>query len=144
MAYDLKEVIGFISSQDDRCAEVCVDAAMAKFPFIVDYDLVEEDDWTQDCKYQLCNETYKLSLDDGTSRYIDIGMSRSGSPFTDWYYSVDSVTEVERFEGNTKITVTVSGENQEAVAEYFLSAIQEVDSANTNVSINTQKEEGWK
>lgn len=52
---------------------------------------IEEDDWTQDHKYQHSYEIVK----DGEDNYFRIDNSRSGSPFTDWDYGEPSVVRVE-------------------------------------------------
>lgn len=45
--------------------------------------LVEEGDWVQDGKYQEQTNIVKDSL---TGKFYRYSISRSGSPFTDWYY----------------------------------------------------------
>lgn len=45
--------------------------------------MIEEGDWIQDGKYQLQTSVVQ---DSRTGKYYSFDVSRSGSPFTDWYY----------------------------------------------------------
>lgn len=54
------------------------------------YEIIEEDDWTQDGKYQFANTV--VQTPDG--KYWSIRQSRSGSYHTDWYYNDPDVIEV--------------------------------------------------
>ena len=65
-----------------------------------DWEVVEEGEWTQDYKYQHKKSVVKHVP---TGKYYSYGISRSGSPFTDWYYSYEDgdfpdLTEVEKKE----------------------------------------------
>ena len=65
-----------------------------------DWEVVEEGEWTQDHKYQHKESVVKHVP---TGKYYSYGISRSGSPFTDWYYSYEDgdfpdLTEVEKKE----------------------------------------------
>ena len=65
-----------------------------------DWDVVEEGKWTQDYKYQHKESVVKHVP---TGKYYQYEISRSGSPFTDWYYSYEDgdfpdLTEVEKKE----------------------------------------------
>ena len=65
-----------------------------------DWEVVEEGDWTQDYKYQHKESVVKHVP---TGKFYSYGISRSGSPFTDWYYSYDDgdfpeLLEVEKKE----------------------------------------------
>lgn len=51
-----------------------------------DWSVVEEGDWTQDYKYQHQTNIVKHLPTGDHYRYE---ISRSGSPFTDWYYSYE-------------------------------------------------------
>jgi hypothetical protein len=48
-----------------------------------DFELIHKDRWEQDGKSQYQQVIYKAK-DDG--KYYSLWVSRSGSPFTDWYY----------------------------------------------------------
>ena len=65
-----------------------------------DWEVVEEGEWTQDYKYQHKESVVKHV---STGKYYQYEISRSGSPFTDWYYSYEDgdfpdLTEVEKKE----------------------------------------------
>jgi len=54
--------------------------------------LQEEGDWDVDNKYQHMTNVY---FQESTGKYFELTVSRSGSPFTDWYYSFeDSSSEL--------------------------------------------------
>lgn len=58
----------------------------------LDLVLHEEGDWDVDCKYQFMTNIY---FQESTGKYFSMEISRSGSPFTDWYYSwEDSPSEL--------------------------------------------------
>lgn len=69
----------------------------------VGFEVIEAGEWTQDCKYQLKDWIFRYE-----GRFYQLTDSRSGSPFTDWYYDSDDwaaeieVPEVEEVE--VKIT----------------------------------------
>jgi hypothetical protein len=56
-----------------------------------DFECVEGDDWTQDHKYQVRSLVYKHKE---SERFFMVHESRSGSPFSDWYYDDPQVVEV--------------------------------------------------
>ena len=65
-----------------------------------DWELVEEGEWTQDHKYQHKDSVVKHKP---TGKFYHYEISRSGSPFTDWYYSYEDgdypdLVEVEKKE----------------------------------------------
>ena len=65
-----------------------------------DWEVVEEGEWTQDHKRQHKESIVKYVP---TGKYYQYEISRSGSPFTDWYYSYEGgdfpdLTEVEKKE----------------------------------------------
>ena len=65
-----------------------------------DWEVVEEGEWTQDYKYQHKESVVKHVP---TGKYYHYEISRSGSPFTDWYYSHEDgdfpdLVEVEKKE----------------------------------------------
>lgn len=51
------------------------------------WEEAEEGDWTQDHKYQMCENVIR-HIESG--RCFQISASRSGSYHSDWYYSYDS------------------------------------------------------
>ena len=58
-----------------------------------DLKLVEEGDWIAEYKYECCDVIFKDLKTEKTFLYP---ASRSGSPFTDWYYSwEDEPEEIE-------------------------------------------------
>lgn len=65
----------------------------------LDLVLQEEGDWDVDNKYQHMTNIY---FQEGTGKYFAMTVSRSGSPFTDWYYSFEDngseLTEVKLVE----------------------------------------------
>lgn len=74
----------------------------------LDLVLHEEGDWDVDSKYQFITNIY---FQESTSKYFSVTISRSGSSFTDWYYSFedsgDDLVEVKLVE---KVTVVKSWE----------------------------------
>jgi hypothetical protein len=52
----------------------------------LDLVLHEEGDWDVDTKYQHMTNIY---FQESTGKYFELTVSRSGSPFTDWYYSFE-------------------------------------------------------
>lgn len=66
-------------------------------------DLYEEGDWDVDNKWQHITNIY--SSQDG--KFYSLTISRSGSPFTDWYYSYEDegaeLVEVKEFEEVTVV-----------------------------------------
>lgn len=79
-----------------------------------DYVEVEESDWTQDHKYQYCEIVVEIE-----DRFFEFSVGRSGSPFTDWTYTLDGVCEVKKaivttFERKEKFV----GVNQEDASLY--------------------------
>lgn len=66
-----------------------------------DFELVEEDEWTQDYKYQYQSTIIKHVP---TSTFWQINNSRSGSYHTDWYYGTPEFYQVTP---HTKVITTV-------------------------------------
>ena len=65
-----------------------------------DWELVEDGEWSQDHKYQHKESVVKHVP---TGKFYHYEISRSGSPFTDWYYSYEDgdypdLVEVEKKE----------------------------------------------
>lgn len=72
------------------------------------WELISEGDWIQDYKYQFITNIY-LNKTDGKFYQMDI--SRSGSHFTDWYYSFeDDGAELVEVEKKVKKVVVESWE----------------------------------
>lgn len=74
----------------------------------LDLVLHEEGDWDVDTKYQFITNIY---FQESTGKYFSVTICRSGSPFTDWYYSFEDsggkLVEVKLVE---KVTVVKSWE----------------------------------
>lgn len=145
---DLTEVLKFIEKQDDCCADSCIEEAIEEFDFLENYREIEESEWTQDYKYQSNEVVFELTLTNGEKRYVEMHMSRSGSPFTDWYYSVDGVNEVDKFKGNSQVSVIISGEEHEYVARLIERAVSELsedleESNNVTITTNITENKGW-
>lgn len=66
--------------------------------------LVEQSDWIQNGKYQ--EQTY-IVQDIRTNLYYRYSISRSGSPFSDWYYPYQDESE-HYLEEVTKQTRTIT------------------------------------
>jgi hypothetical protein len=75
----------------------------------LDLVLHEEGDWDVDYKWQHMTNIY---FQEGTGKYFEMTVSRSGSPFSDWYYSYEddgaNLNEVKLVE---KVTVVKSWES---------------------------------
>ena len=68
-----------------------------------EYVYVEDSGWEQDGKYQFCQYIFSFE-----GKYYEVYISRSGSPFTDWYYSWDDSDEFEAHEvKRVNVTTTV-------------------------------------
>lgn len=68
-----------------------------------DFTCVEDDDWTQDGKYQYHYAVYK----DAEGNHFSIQNTRSGSYHTDWHYQepfISAVKKVEKVVTKTEIT----------------------------------------
>ena len=67
------------------------------------WEIVEEGDWTQDYKYQIQENVVKHIP---TGKFYQYEISRSGSPFTDWYYSYeDELPELYEVEKKSRTIV---------------------------------------
>lgn len=70
------------------------------------WEEAEEGEWTQDCKYQQCENVIRHTE---SGRCFEISASRSGSYHTDWYYSFDGdPVEVKQEERVVKSLVWVA------------------------------------
>lgn len=67
------------------------------------WEVAEDDDWTQDHKYQHCTRVIKHTV---SGRCFSVSASRSGSYHTDWYYSYDDMTEVKAVSREVTQTIT--------------------------------------
>lgn len=67
------------------------------------WEEVEEDDWTQDGKYQHGSRVIKHTE---SGRCFSLNASRSGSYHSDWYYSWDDMTEVKAVTREVTKTIT--------------------------------------
>lgn len=59
------------------------------------WEVVDEGEWVQDYKYQTKESIVKHIP---TGKYYQYELSRSGSPFTDWYYSYEDGVFPELYE----------------------------------------------
>lgn len=70
----------------------------------LDLVLHEEGDWDVDYKWQHITNIY---FQESTGKYFEMTVSRSGSPYTDWYYSYEDdgseLTEVKLVEKTTVV-----------------------------------------
>ena len=74
------------------------------------YELIEEGDWEVDSKWQHVTQIVK---EVATDKYYEYSVSRSGSPYSDYYYSFeDEGTELHEVE---KVTKTIVRESWERV-----------------------------
>lgn len=64
-----------------------------------EFSIVEDGEWEQDYKYQ--NQTIIVKYGE---TYWEIDRTRSGSPFTDWYYGESSFRQVEPHEETIVVT----------------------------------------
>lgn len=70
--------------------------------------LQEEGDWSVDNKYQHMTNIY---FQESTGKYFELNVSRSGSPFTDWYYSFeDSPSDLNEVKLVERVVKTKSWE----------------------------------
>ena len=62
-----------------------------------DFEEVESSDWEVDCKWQYCEVIVKQI---STGKFYSYPLSRSGSPYSDYYYSYEdagvTLTEVQK------------------------------------------------
>lgn len=74
------------------------------------FETVDEGDWEVDYKYQHCTQIVK---EVATGKHFEYSVSRSGSPYSDYYYSFED-SGAELFEVE-KVTKTVVRESWERV-----------------------------
>ena len=62
-----------------------------------DFEEVESSDWEVDCKWQHCEVIVKQF---STGKFFSYTLSRSGSPYSDYYYSYEdggvTLTEIQK------------------------------------------------
>ena len=76
---------------------------------LMDFELHEEGDWDVDHKYQ---HITNVVLQQSTGKFFEHNVSRSGSPFTDWYYDFeDQGTKLHEVKKVTKTIVVETWEN---------------------------------
>ena len=83
---------------------------LAREEALDDFEQVESSDWEVDYKWQHCEVIVKQL---STGKFFSYPLSRSGSPYSDYYYSWEDggveLTEVQ------KVTKTIVTEEWEAV-----------------------------
>lgn len=80
----------------EQVTKELVDAYVKAGKYVEDVEGVEvvtEGDWVQDGKYQFSDTIVRYK-----GQLFEINKSRSGSPFTDWWYSPTGITPVEEKE----------------------------------------------
>lgn len=130
----LEKLEELVRKSDDESVELMLDRAG------IEYTEIEEGEWTQDHKYQ-----YNYFIAKIGEQYFTFNQSRSGSYHTDWYYSIDSVSEMNKFEGNTVLTFTVKNTEDSAQLIDDLQRFAGEYSENLDVefSVNTTTQKGW-
>lgn len=53
----------------------------------IDFEVFDEGDWEDDGKYQFLNEVYKITPEGGEPYLLSVGVSRSGSYYSEYYYN---------------------------------------------------------
>lgn len=88
-----KEIIEKIKKDSEMRDRLCG----ADYDFDDDeiFELVDDDDWSQEHKNQYRCSVYKHIESD---TYFQLSESRSGSYHTDWYYDMPEITLVKRVE----------------------------------------------
>jgi len=107
MLEKLKELV---SKSDDESIECLLDDSG------IGYEVVEEGDWIDDGKYQYRNFDVKIA-----DKYYSFSDSRSGSYYSDWYYSIQDVCE---YTPDTRYHVTYTFPSKD-VAKEFVSFMSE-------------------
>lgn len=70
-----------------------------------DWECIEEGDWTQEHKYQSCKMIVKHYA---SGRHFIIWRNRSGSYYSDWYYSDSAIDEVKQVTKTVVVTEWVA------------------------------------
>lgn len=97
----LKELVK--NSEDQDTEDILQDAE-------IDYEVYEKGDWVVDYKYQLRSISVIIE-----GKYYDFNESRSGSPFSSYYYIVSDVAE---FIPDTRYHVTYTFPNKEVAKDF--------------------------
>lgn len=93
-----------MKDSDDKHPESVLDYIADSLGF--DFEEVEGGDWDDEGKYQWATDIYKITTEDG-SFLISATVQRSGSYYTDYYYSIWDVDMVVSEEVTRTITETV-------------------------------------
>lgn len=105
----LEKLQKLVGESDDIDAECILDDRG------INYTIVDAGDWIDDGKYQYRNFDVKIS-----DKFYSFSESRSGSYYTDWYYSIQDVCE---YTPDTRHHVTYTFPNQK-VAQQFVSFVE--------------------
>lgn len=137
----LEELLAHIKGSDDEHPDSILDEVYTRL--VKDYQLTEEIDWEDEDKYQYATFLYKVTLADDSVHYISMDVSRSGSYYSDYYYSLDNVNVVPKFEGSQEIVISIKGINPELVnhIEEALESALGSDCGEVSHKVNTY--EGW-
>jgi hypothetical protein len=108
----LKRLQDAVAKSSDESAECMIDGLE------LEYDEVEDEGWDDDGKYSFNYVIYKIE-----GKYYGFCQTRSGSYFTDYYYSVDEVQELPKKEDETIFTITSNSVDVEDV----ISALNDCD-----------------
>tara|TARA_R100001594_G_scaffold53735_1_gene87282 strand:+ start:18706 stop:19104 length:399 start_codon:yes stop_codon:yes gene_type:complete len=130
----LEKLEELVRKSDDEDVELMLDRAG------IEYTEIEEDYWIQDGKYQYNHFIAKIG-----EQYFTFNQSRSGSPFTDWYYTIDSVNEIDKFEGTRTVTFIIK-DSEDSVQ--FANDIQRFagehsEDLDVDFTINESYDKGW-
>lgn len=77
-----------LTSEEFEEVQEASDSIDEKYPS--NWLLVEKGDWVQDGKYQ---EQTNIVRDNRTGLYYRYSLTRSGSPFSEWYYTHEDESE---------------------------------------------------
>ena len=101
MLYKLKELV---KNSDDTDAECLLDSNK------ISYTLYEEEEWVDEGKYQ--HSCLYVEIE---GKYYGFSQSRSGSYYSDYYYSIDDVWE---FTPDTRYHVNYTFPSKEVAQEF--------------------------
>lgn len=97
----LKELV---KNSDDTCAEFLLDDSG------IPYKVYEEEEWIDEGKYQL--NCFYVEIE---GKYYGFSQSRSGSYYSDYYYSIDDVWE---FTPDTRYHIHYTFPSKEVAQEF--------------------------
>lgn len=93
----MKEAYLFLKQRmniaDDKHPESVLEWA-CEDGIIEDYEEFDADDWDDEGKYQHASPVYTITTKGGETFLINVAVSRSGSYFSDYYYTIDDVNMV--------------------------------------------------